>query len=195
MQWCCNRKNSLQTVFLRSIPHICLFFYTNAIWGQKSSCNQFLFKILHDIKQFFSRSNWKIIRQIPRLTSEDISWEWVVGTWLENHTLVWFFCTTSSCDGCEKHRVCFEQHMMIMRSSNPHLNPNLNPPQWLWSRKILQQRVWLFRLLKNILTRTRAQRLEIECLEYLLVYLKKYLNKSKQSALDSFGTDNSILNF
>ena len=85
--------------------------------------------------------------------------------------------------------------MMIMRSSNHHLNPNLNPHQWLWSRKILQQRVWLFRLLKNILTRTRAQRLDIDCLEYLLVYLKKYLNKSKQSALDSFGTNKSIPNF
>ena len=77
--------------------------------------------------------------------------------------------------------------MMSMRSSNPYLNPNLNPPQWLWSRKILQRRLWLFRLLKNILTRIKGQRWKREYLEYIFMYLKMYLDKSKKSTLDSFG--------
>ena len=77
--------------------------------------------------------------------------------------------------------------MVIMRSSNHHLNPNLNPHQWLWSRKTLQRRVWLFKLLKNILTRIKGQRSKREYLEYIFMYLKMYLDKSKKSTLDSFG--------
>ena len=156
------------------------FFYKTAIWGQriytlkcviwrqKLPCDKILFTLY---KAVFPRSDWKTL-----------------GKFFTQPVVV-MVVTNIRCV------VMYKQHRMSMRSSNHHLNPNLNDHQWLWSRKTLQRRVWLFRLLKNILTRTRGQRLERECLEYLLKKLEKYLNKSTQSTLNSLGTNKSIPNF